>query len=162
MRDCARTSIIEIFTAHGVTDAARADLKKEMTKKNVRKTIVDAVIGKLMATGSAAGTDVGPPPPSSAISDSDPTKPPALSTLKRSTTLSTTSSSSVVTARATASTSTPTSERSASQLDAAPSDIPTVFVSTIVFSRYQATQAFALGGVSTRPRTGVCKHAPTL
>ena len=50
VRDCARTSVVELFTGPGVTDAARADLKKEMTKKNVRKTIVDGVLAKLLAT----------------------------------------------------------------------------------------------------------------
>lgn len=162
MRDCARNSVIELFTAPGVTDAARADLKKEMTRKNVRKTIVDAVLGKLMAAGPASGTDVGSPPLSTATNDSDSPNPPMLSTLKRSTTLPTASSSSAVTARATASASTPTSERPASQVDAGPSDVPTVFVSNSAFTRCQVTQAFALGGVSTRSRTGVCKHAPAL
>ncbi|KAG9032618.1 suppressor of tub2 mutation, partial [Serendipita sp. 407] len=33
VRDCARASVIEIFTAAGVSDGARADLKKEMAKK---------------------------------------------------------------------------------------------------------------------------------
>lgn len=52
VRDCARTSVIELFTGPGVTDAARADLKKEMTKKNVRKTIMDVVLSKLLGTSS--------------------------------------------------------------------------------------------------------------
>lgn len=50
VRDCARTSVVELFTGPGVSDAARADLKKEMSKKNVRKTIVDGVLAKLLAT----------------------------------------------------------------------------------------------------------------
>lgn len=54
VRDCARTSVVELFTGPGVTDAARADLKKEMTKKNVRKTIVDGVLAKLL--GSSIGS----------------------------------------------------------------------------------------------------------
>ena len=33
VRDCARQSIVELFTGPGVTDAARADLKKELTKR---------------------------------------------------------------------------------------------------------------------------------
>lgn len=37
-----------------MTDGARADLKKEMTKKGVRKTIVDGVLAKLLGSGSAA------------------------------------------------------------------------------------------------------------
>lgn len=48
VRECARQSVVEIFTASGVTDAARTDLKKEMTKKGVRKTIVDSVLAKLL------------------------------------------------------------------------------------------------------------------
>ncbi|KAF8631147.1 hypothetical protein AX15_002493 [Amanita polypyramis BW_CC] len=48
VRDCARQSIVELFSGPGVTDAARADLKKEMTKKGVRKTIVDSVLTRLL------------------------------------------------------------------------------------------------------------------
>ncbi|KAF8076175.1 clasp N terminal-domain-containing protein [Lyophyllum atratum] len=48
VRDCARLSVVELFTGPGVTDGARADLKKEMTKKGVRKTIVDGVLSKLL------------------------------------------------------------------------------------------------------------------
>ncbi|KAF8528882.1 clasp N terminal-domain-containing protein [Hysterangium stoloniferum] len=51
VRDCAKQSVVEIFTAQGVTDAARTDLKKEMTKRNVRKTIVDSVLLKLLGGG---------------------------------------------------------------------------------------------------------------
>ncbi|TFK27085.1 hypothetical protein FA15DRAFT_666821 [Coprinopsis marcescibilis] len=56
VRDCARTSVVELFSGHGVSDAARADLKKELTKKNVRKTIVDGVLSKLLSAGTASGT----------------------------------------------------------------------------------------------------------
>lgn len=52
VRDCARSSVIELFTGPGVSDAARADLKKEMTKKGVRKTILDSVLCKLLAASS--------------------------------------------------------------------------------------------------------------
>lgn len=55
VRDCARQSVIELFSGPGVSDAARADLKKEMTKKNVRKTIVDGVLSKLLGLGGSAG-----------------------------------------------------------------------------------------------------------
>lgn len=48
VRACAIPAVTELFTGPGVTDAARADLKKEMAKKNVRKTIVDSVLSKLM------------------------------------------------------------------------------------------------------------------
>ncbi|THH11551.1 hypothetical protein EW145_g600 [Phellinidium pouzarii] len=55
VRECARQSVVELFTGPAVTDAARADLKKEMTRKNVRKTIVDSVLQKLMTCGSGSG-----------------------------------------------------------------------------------------------------------
>ena len=63
VRDCARTSVVELFTGPGVTDAARADLKKELTKKNVRKAIVDDVLSKLLsgtAQSSVNTPDSGP------------------------------------------------------------------------------------------------------
>ena len=49
VRECARHSIVELFSGPGVSDAARADLKKELMKKGVRKTIVDGVLSKLLA-----------------------------------------------------------------------------------------------------------------
>jgi CLIP-associating protein 1/2 len=49
VRECARHSIVELFSGPGVTDSARADLKKELMKKGVRKTIVDGVLSKLLA-----------------------------------------------------------------------------------------------------------------
>lgn len=52
VRDGARQGIIELFSGPAVTDGARADLKKELTKKGVRKTIVDGVLSKLLGTGS--------------------------------------------------------------------------------------------------------------
>lgn len=48
VRACAMPSVVELFTGPNVTDGARADLKKEMSKKNVRKTIVDSVLAKLL------------------------------------------------------------------------------------------------------------------
>lgn len=48
VRECSRQSVVELFTAPTVTDAARADLKREMAKKGVRKTIVDSVLQKLL------------------------------------------------------------------------------------------------------------------
>ncbi|KAF8897283.1 clasp N terminal-domain-containing protein [Infundibulicybe gibba] len=58
VRDCARQSVVELFSGPAVTDAARADLKKELTKKSVRKTIVDGVLSKLLGGGSFSS---GPP-----------------------------------------------------------------------------------------------------
>jgi CLIP-associating protein 1/2 len=55
VRECARQSVVELFTGPGVTDAARADLKKEMTKKGVRKNIVDNVLAKLVSGGAGGG-----------------------------------------------------------------------------------------------------------
>ncbi|KAF7313627.1 hypothetical protein HMN09_00519100 [Mycena chlorophos] len=60
VRDCARVSVVELFSGPGVSDAARADLKKEMTKKSVRKTIVDGVLSKLMGLGSSASGSSNP------------------------------------------------------------------------------------------------------
>ncbi|CAK5276018.1 unnamed protein product [Mycena citricolor] len=55
VRDSARQSVVELFSGPGVSDGARADLKKELTKKNVRKTIADAVLSKLLG-GSVNGS----------------------------------------------------------------------------------------------------------
>lgn len=55
VRDCARASIVALFSGPQVTDAARADLKNEMTKKRVRKAIVSDLLGKLLS-GSAFST----------------------------------------------------------------------------------------------------------
>ncbi|KAG7448982.1 uncharacterized protein BT62DRAFT_963764 [Guyanagaster necrorhizus] len=55
VRECSRQSVVELFSGPAVTDAARADLKKELTKKGVRKTIVDGVLSKLLGAGSGTG-----------------------------------------------------------------------------------------------------------
>ncbi|KII95772.1 hypothetical protein PLICRDRAFT_48721 [Plicaturopsis crispa FD-325 SS-3] len=83
VRECARQSVVELFTGPGVSDAARADLKKEMTKKGVRKTIVDGVLSKVLAgasypqsEGSENGDAAGPKayvPPSLALQGRRPT-----------------------------------------------------------------------------------------
>ncbi|THG98554.1 hypothetical protein EW026_g3639 [Hermanssonia centrifuga] len=52
VRECAKQSVVELFTGPGVTDGARADLKKEMTKKNVRKNIVETVLARVLAGAS--------------------------------------------------------------------------------------------------------------
>ncbi|KAF9468966.1 clasp N terminal-domain-containing protein [Collybia nuda] len=62
VRECARQSVVELFSGPGVLDGARADLKKEMTKKGVRKTIVDGVLSKLLSgsgTYSQEGSENG-------------------------------------------------------------------------------------------------------
>lgn len=70
VRGTAQQSIVELFTGPAVTDAARADLKKEMTKKGTRKGIVESVLAKVLGgsgggstphTGSDAGSENGEP-----------------------------------------------------------------------------------------------------
>lgn len=102
VRDCARTSVVDLFSGPHVTDAARADLKKEMTKKNVRKTIVDGVLSKLLSGQASNSTphsrdgsengDAGPSrakeylPPSMMLAGKRPRVGSQGSTLSRSTT----------------------------------------------------------------------------
>ncbi|KAF8741306.1 CLASP N terminal, partial [Rhizoctonia solani] len=64
VRDAARAGVVSLFSAPGVTDAARADLKNEMSKQGVRKTIMDAVLNKLASITAhreknIAGSDSG-------------------------------------------------------------------------------------------------------
>lgn len=59
VRDCARQSVVELFTGPAVTDAARADLKKELSKKGVRKAIVDDVLNKLLTKVSEGSNHEG-------------------------------------------------------------------------------------------------------
>ncbi|CAE6430854.1 unnamed protein product [Rhizoctonia solani] len=64
VRDAARNAVVSLFSAPGVTEAARADLKSEMSKRGVRKTIMDTVLNRLVATTaprekSVAGSDSG-------------------------------------------------------------------------------------------------------
>lgn len=59
VRECAKQSVVELFTGPAVTDAARADLKKEMSKKNVRKTIVDSVLTQVLAGGGRSVSTPG-------------------------------------------------------------------------------------------------------
>lgn len=54
MRDCALDSVVTLFTGPTVTDAARADLKREMEKGGVRKSIFNSVIQGLI-NGGAGG-----------------------------------------------------------------------------------------------------------
>ncbi|EJD01068.1 uncharacterized protein FOMMEDRAFT_29840 [Fomitiporia mediterranea MF3/22] len=75
VRESARQAVVELFTGPTVTDAARADLKKEMTKKNVRKTIVDSVLQKLMSGGTRPASAAGSHGHSEA--GSEPSEPPA-------------------------------------------------------------------------------------
>jgi CLIP-associating protein 1/2 len=54
VRECARESVVELYTGPGVTDAARADLKTAMAKKNVRKGIVESILSKLVSGSGPA------------------------------------------------------------------------------------------------------------
>lgn len=67
VRECAKQTVPELFTGPGVTDAARADLKKELTKKSVRKGIVDIVLAKI-AAGPSTPVTTGPATPGPGLS----------------------------------------------------------------------------------------------
>lgn len=72
VRTTSRDSVVELFTAPTVTDAARADLKKEMASKGVRKTTQENILQRLLTGGpgsgvgsagqSEAGSENGEPP----------------------------------------------------------------------------------------------------
>ena len=59
VRETAKTSVVALFTGPGASDAARADLKRELTKKGVRKTIVDAVLLKVLGSDNTSTTAGG-------------------------------------------------------------------------------------------------------
>jgi CLIP-associating protein 1/2 len=59
VRETAKTSFVTLFTGPGASDAARADLKRELTKKGVRKTIVDAVLLKVLGSDNTSTTAGG-------------------------------------------------------------------------------------------------------
>lgn len=162
MRDTARQSVIELFTGANVTDTARADLKKEMARKNVRKTIVDSVLLKLMsghaATGSigAASAMTSPAaseagdaprkeyiPPSSKLQAKRPTQS-SMSTTSRTMSQSTSASN-------VADSSSRPASRMAGELPTTENvtDIPTVFVSEIqrTFSLFDNDLAFQIASV---------------
>jgi CLIP-associating protein 1/2 len=84
VRDCARRSIIEIFKATSVTDAARADLKREMERQSVKKGVAEDVLGAVIGSVHAmdhpdAAARVAPPsriPTTTSIStQSNPERP---------------------------------------------------------------------------------------
>lgn len=56
VRECARRSIVEIFSGSNVTDAARADLKREMEKQNIRKTMQDDILADVIGLSSSVIT----------------------------------------------------------------------------------------------------------
>ena len=56
VRETAKTSAVILFTGPGASDAARADLKRELAKKGVRKTIVDAVLTKVLGSDNPSRT----------------------------------------------------------------------------------------------------------
>lgn len=84
---------MELFTSPGVTDAARADLKKEMTKKGVRKATMDSVLSQVLSASTSSLTSAA----SNELSQSGEKKeyvPPSLALLgKTPSTLSNGSSS---------------------------------------------------------------------
>ena len=82
VRETAKTSVVILVTGPGVSDAARADLKRELTKKGVRKTIVDAVLSKVLGSdNSSAATGGGTEAPGASQSQAATKKeyvPPSL------------------------------------------------------------------------------------
>ncbi|CAL1702266.1 unnamed protein product [Somion occarium] len=84
VRESARQSVVELFTGPGVTDAARADLKKEMTKKNVRKTIVDGVLSKVLSgTTSTPPSEMGSENGDASTGGTAGYVPPSIALMKR-------------------------------------------------------------------------------
>jgi CLIP-associating protein 1/2 len=82
VRETAKTSVVILFTGPGASDAARADLKRELAKKGVRKTIVDAVLTKVLGSdnaGTAAGEgSEAPGAPQSQVATKKEYIPPSL------------------------------------------------------------------------------------
>jgi CLIP-associating protein 1/2 len=82
VRETAKTSVVILFTGPGASDAARADLKRELAKKGVRKTIVDAVLTKVLGSDNAStapgeGTEA-PGAPQSQVATKKEYIPPSL------------------------------------------------------------------------------------
>lgn len=152
VRDCAKQSVVELFTGPGVTDTARADLKKEMTRKGVRKTIVDSIVGKLL---SGSGEQSGLQHESSENSESSKKEyiPPSMALQNRRPTASSGSGVSRTFSQSTSSSQITQSEntsrpasRMGSEVPPTPSaesvEVPTVFVRSIIF--------FVYGGLISR------------
>jgi hypothetical protein len=57
VRDTARETTIEMFSHPAVSPAARADLKKELARRNVRKSTTDAVIHAVLGGTSTPATE---------------------------------------------------------------------------------------------------------
>ena len=172
VRECARPSVIELFTGRGVTDAARADLKKEMTKKSVRKTIVDAVLSKLVG-GSANLTPGGE---GAEGGDAQTLKgkeytPPSLMLQSRKPVVGSTSSA-IPTAltramslpgmkdparpESRAATTEPTTPVSES------AELKPVYVRAVSLLFDDSARCLALDHIEPRPRNRVCSHVKTL
>ena len=60
VRDVARETVIAIFTMPSVGPAAKADLKKEMMKKGVRKGTSEAVLKGVLGGGGTAAVGMTP------------------------------------------------------------------------------------------------------
>ncbi|KAF8312831.1 ARM repeat-containing protein [Clavulina sp. PMI_390] len=56
VRECARDSVLSLFSSPGVTDLARTDLKEQIAKRGVRKAIADQVMSGLMTSASSAAS----------------------------------------------------------------------------------------------------------
>jgi CLIP-associating protein 1/2 len=70
VRDCSRKSIISIFSAPGVAEAAKADLKREMEKQLVRKPVVAEILAGVIGGHSSETPEARIPLPPSKLSTS--------------------------------------------------------------------------------------------
>ncbi len=82
IHETAKTSVVILFTGPGVSDATHADLKCELAKKGVHKTIVNAVLTKVLSSNNAStmageGTEV-PGAPQSQVATKKEYIPPSL------------------------------------------------------------------------------------
>lgn len=73
VREAAKESTVAIFSAPGLSDAARAELKKELGKGNVRKSTADHVLNKIF-NGSSTSKD----PPTQTDPDASEAPPPSM------------------------------------------------------------------------------------
>lgn len=174
VRATAREAVIELFSGPTVTDSARADLKKEMGNRNVRKTTQEVILQRLLSGGPGPGTGSAGQSEAGSENGDAPNKqyvPPSLKLQSRQ--LTTTSVHSAMTRTVSTSTSlneglsrpgsrlgtevpaTPTSESGEVQLVYVSSHICTL-IRTILHSDMPS------GCVSQRPRERIRRNAQIL
>ncbi|KZT26934.1 hypothetical protein NEOLEDRAFT_1161851 [Neolentinus lepideus HHB14362 ss-1] len=60
VRECAKQSVVELFTGPAITDTARSNLKKELTKQGVRKQTADNILTKVLSGAAGGGFNSAP------------------------------------------------------------------------------------------------------